>query len=92
MTEVEVEAQGEHRFVVRLSGQDESAESWFTLSPAVLDDLTVGEADEEDLVRRTVGFLLQHQEIADFPDIVDLEDVIATYDDYLDVMRSAVGR
>ncbi len=44
---------------------------------------------EEDLVRRTVSFLLQHQEIADFPDLVELEDVVASYDDYLDAVRSA---
>jgi len=39
--------------------------------------------DESTLVRRTVEFLLRHQSVPDFPAVVELEDVIATYDDYL---------
>ena len=86
---VEVEAQGDHQFVVRLQGDGEGTESWFRLSPGVLEDLGVGPDGEEDLVRRTVDFLLQHQDAADFPDVVELEDVAASYDGYLDAVRPA---
>jgi hypothetical protein len=93
MTDVlQIEPQGDHQFVVRMDLRGESAESWFNLSPDILDDLGVQEDDEEHLVRRTVAFLLQHQAIADFPDIVELEDVIAAYDDYLDTIRAATSR
>jgi hypothetical protein len=93
MTDVlDIEPQGEHQFVVRLSRREEAVESWFNLSPSVLDDLGVREEDEEELVRRTVAYLLQHQDVADFPTIVELEDVIATYDDYPDVVRAPTGR
>jgi hypothetical protein len=93
MTEsLEIEPQGEHRFVVRLRLRDETAETWFNLSPDVLDDLGVRAEDEEELVRTTVAYLLQHQEIADFPDVVELEDVLATYGDYADTVRSSTGR
>jgi len=87
---VEIDPQGEHQFVVRLRLGDEVAESWFRLSSALLEEW--GVTDEEDFVRKTVVYLLRHQEIADFPDIVELEDVIATYDDYLDSMRATAGR
>ncbi|SDC91727.1 hypothetical protein SAMN05660690_2913 [Geodermatophilus telluris] len=89
---VEVEPQGDHEFVVRLPGDGEGTESWFRLSPGVLADLGVDPAGEEDLVRRTVDFLLQHQDAADFPDVVELEDVAASYDGHLDAVRPAGDR
>ncbi|RFU20569.1 hypothetical protein [Geodermatophilus marinus] len=93
MTDVlAIEPQGEHQFVVRMSRREETAESWSNLSPGILDDLGVREDDEEVLVRRTVAYLLEHQDVADFPDVVELEDVVATYADYLDVIRSATSR
>jgi hypothetical protein len=88
---VEIEPQGPHQFVVRLRDREETAESWFNLSPAVLGDLGSGADDEEDLVRRTVAYLLDHQDVADFPSVVELEDVLATYDDYRDAIRSSAG-
>jgi hypothetical protein len=78
----EIEAQGEHEFLVRLQADDETVESWIRVDPDVLerDDLPW---DEQELVRRTVRFLLGHQGVADFPQVVEIEDVIAGYPDYL---------
>lgn len=82
----EIEAQGESEFVVRLRGDGEEAESWFRLSPGLREELGL-EVAEEELVRRTVRFLLRHQDVADFPDIVEIEDVVAGYPDHLDAVR-----
>jgi predicted glycosyltransferase len=79
---IEIETHADHQYVVRLRDDEEVHESWFTLDPTVLERLRVGSEDEEAIVRRTAEFLVQHQDIADFPDIVDLADVMATYDDY----------
>jgi hypothetical protein len=78
----EIEAQGEHEFLVRLQADDETVESWIRVDPDVLeqDDLP---RDEQELVRRTVRFLLGHQGVADSPQVVEIEDVIAGYPDYL---------
>jgi hypothetical protein len=35
-----------------------------------------------------VLFLRRHQEVADFPEVIDLEDVISAYDDYLEAMTT----
>ena len=35
-------------------------------------------------MRRTADFLLQYQDLADFPQVVELEDVLAAYDGYRD--------
>ena len=82
----EIEAQGESEFVVRLRGDGDEAESWFRLSPGLREELGL-DVDDEELVRRTVRFLLRHQEVADFPSIVEVEDVVAGYPDYLDAVR-----
>jgi hypothetical protein len=86
---VEIESQGGNQIVARLSDRGQSAEAWFNVPPEVLSDLGVGPEGAEDLVRRTVAFLLGYQEVADFPQIVDLEDVVAGYPDYRDALRSA---
>jgi hypothetical protein len=82
----QIEAQGECEYVVRLRGNGEEIESWFRLSPGLREELGL-EVDDEELVRRTVRFLLGHQDAADFPDIVEIEDVVAGYPDYLDAVR-----
>jgi hypothetical protein len=85
-TSIEIETQGDHQYVVRLRDDDEACETWFNITPALLDQIRVGDEDEERVVRRTAEFLVARQGVADFPDIVELEDVIATYDDFIEVM------
>lgn len=83
---VEVEAQGDHEYVVRLEGDGERAESWFRIAPECLPQLGAAAEDEESVVRRTVEFLARHQAVPDFPSMVELEDVIASYDDFVPAM------
>jgi hypothetical protein len=81
---IDIETQGEHQYVVRLREGEDACESWFHLTPTLVQE--VGAGDEERLVRRTAEYLVERQSVADFPTIVELEDVIATYDDYVDAM------
>ena len=85
----EIESQGDHQYVVRLQDQGETVETWFRLTPESLDKLGADDDEEEDVVRRTVEFLARHQDVADFPDVVEIEDVISSYDDYLEFMGAA---
>jgi hypothetical protein len=82
--DIDIDAQGEHEYLVTQASELEDVKTWFRLSPEVLD--RIGSDDEEDVVRRTVQFLRRHQDVADFPDVVELEDVIASYEDYLPTM------
>ena len=84
--DIEIDAQGEHGYVVTQASELEDVRTWFQVSPEAMDQL--GADDEEDVVRRTVLFLRRHQDVADFPESVDLEDVIAAYDDYLEAMTA----
>ncbi len=82
--DIEIDAQGEHGYVVTQASELEDVRTWFQVTPEAMDQL--GADDEEDVVRRTVLFLRRHQDVADFPDSIDVEDVIAAYDDYLPAM------
>ena len=83
---IEIDSQGAHQYVVRLRDDEETCETWFNLTPALLDQVRVAGESEEQVVQRTTEFLVARQDVADFPDIVELEDVIATYDDYIPFM------
>jgi hypothetical protein len=85
--EIEIDAQGENSYLVVQPSELEDVRTYVTVTPEVMDRL--GTDDEEDVVRRTVLFLRRHQEVADFPEVIDLEDVIAGYDDYLESMATA---
>ena len=85
--DIEIDAQGENSWLVVQPSELEDVRTFVTVTPEVMDRL--GSDDEEDVVRRTVVFLRRHQEVADFPEVIDLEDVIASYDDYLEAMATA---
>lgn len=89
---VEIEAQGDHEYVVRLEGDGERAETWFRITPECLPQVGAGPDDEQSVVRRTVEFLAGHQAVPDFPSVVELEDVIASYDDFLPAMTRSGDR
>ncbi|HEV7726354.1 MAG: uncharacterized protein JWQ26_129 [Modestobacter sp.] len=82
--DIDIEPQGDHEYLVIQASELEDVRTWFRLTPEALDE--IGSDDEEDVVRRTVQFLRRHQDVADFPDVIELEDVIASYDDYLPAM------
>jgi hypothetical protein len=87
----EVEDLGDHQYVVRVHGTDEDAEAWVRVTPEVLDGLGIEEVDESAVVHRTVSFLLEHQDAADFPAIVEIEDVLASYPDYRTALTGRPG-
>lgn len=80
----QVESMGDHDYLVRARHSDGVVESRFRANPAVLDRLRVSEADERRVVRESVAYLAERQSVVDLPQMVDLEDVAAAYDDYID--------
>jgi len=59
-------------------------ESRFRASEAVAERLHALPADERRLVEETAEFLVERQSVIDLPPMVDLDDVAACYDDYLE--------
>ena len=87
MASIDIEVQGNHQYVVRMREDEETCESWFYLSPTLLEQWGLADEDEERTVRRTAEYLVERQGVPDFPSIVELEDVLATYDDYAEFIR-----
>ncbi|HKS49169.1 MAG TPA: hypothetical protein VJT49_29480 [Amycolatopsis sp.] len=87
----EVEFVTEHEYVVRADSGAQVVESWFHIEPEVLRQLGVGDADESRVVERTAEFLAERQDVEDFPNLVHIEDVVATYDDYPERLRRSLG-
>ena len=78
----DIEHQGDLQYVVRLDDEEESVEAWFRLTPDALAQLGVPDGEEADLVAATVDFLRRHQDVADFPSMVEIEDVLASYPEF----------
>ncbi|HET8593815.1 MAG TPA: hypothetical protein VFM07_01110, partial [Intrasporangium sp.] len=69
----------------------ESVESEIFIYPEVLDELWIAGADEEQVARHTAAFLVERQPIIDVPPMVDLDAVVASFDDYAEWLRQALG-
>jgi hypothetical protein len=80
--EPDITAQGNHEYLITWQSEEETTESWVHITPGLLEELGV-RTDEEQVVRRTAAFLADRQDAADMPAIIELEDVAASYDDYL---------
>ncbi|HEY8371787.1 MAG TPA: hypothetical protein VIL00_03495 [Pseudonocardiaceae bacterium] len=85
--EFQVEPVAEHEYVVRAEVGLEIVESRFRVDPAVLQQLGVGEADEQRVVEQSAIYLARQQPVADFPGMVDVEDLVVRYDDYPEQLR-----
>lgn len=62
-------------------------ESRIRVEPDVLEQLGLQGTDEEQVDRETAVFLAGHQSVIDFPPMLDLADIIASYDDYPEQLR-----
>ncbi len=81
-----IAALGESGSVVRLHGDGGGAESWCRLGPWLRGELGPA-VDDEEPVRRTVRCLPSHRDVADSPDVVEVEDVVAGHPGHLDAVR-----
>lgn len=89
--QIEVEALGEHDYLVRAQYSAGTAESRFRATPDVLAQLGASEADEQRVIAESASFLLAHQPVIDLPAMVDLDDLAAAFDDYLPRLRASIA-
>ena len=67
---------------MRTEAEGQGVESLFRMNPDLQVRLELPDADEEAIVRATAQFLAQHQSVLDFPPMIDLEDILATYEHF----------
>lgn len=83
----EIQGQGDGEYLVQLHEAGQDNESWVRVTPDARAALGIPDGGEGGVVHRTVEFLLRHQDAADFPRMVELEDVLSSYPDYAQALR-----
>lgn len=78
---------GGHEYLIRVRTETRIVESRFQATERVLEALHVKDDDERRLIEETMDFLAARQGAAGLPGLVDLDDIAASYDDYLDELR-----
>lgn len=84
---LDAELLGDHDYLVRVGHGDGSAEIRVHASPTVVHRVAADGNDETRIIEATVAFLMRRQRADDLPSSLDLDDVAAAYDDYIDVIR-----
>lgn len=80
----QIESLGDHDYIVRAQHKTGVTESRVQADPSVIDRLDLPMEKEQRVVEETAAFLAERQPVVDLPQLIDLEDVAAAYDDYLD--------
>ncbi len=88
--QLSTESLGEGRYRASVPSLDDQAVVVLALGEAPR--VTGGRlADDEATARATFAFLLQHQDGADLPGQIDIEQVVAAYDDAVDTIVALRG-
>lgn len=84
-----VEGVGDHTYLVHLHDAEGAAvEIRLYASPAVVASLmAVHGADEDEIVEATTAYLLARQRADDLPTFLELDDVAAAYEGYLEDLQ-----
>jgi hypothetical protein len=91
MTNIEtpgIEALGDHDYLVRVAQDEELVTIRMRATPEVVARIAGPGADETRVVAATMAYLTARQRPDDLPKQLDLEDVIAAYDGYLDDLHN----
>ena len=82
-----IETLGEHRYLVRAQQGEEPVEILVRASPTVIARLAPREADESRVIEETLAFLVARQRADDLPPQLDVDEILATYEDFEDDLR-----
>jgi hypothetical protein len=78
----------DNEYRVQTEAEGQNVESLFRMNPDLQEQLGLSDTDEETIVRETARFLSAHQSVIDFPPMIDLEDILATYDTFPETLRN----
>ncbi|MBG6184917.1 hypothetical protein IWX65_002895 [Arthrobacter sp. CAN_A214] len=81
----------DHDYRMRTDTEGQTFESLFRMSPDLVEKLGLPDAEEKTIVEATAQFLSQHQSVREFPPLIDLENILATYDQYPQQLRELLA-
>ena len=71
-------------YLASITDEETTVDIRITVTPAGLERIGMAAGDQPRIVRETLQYLLERQRADELPDTLDLEDVAAAYDDYID--------
>ncbi|WP_326836497.1 hypothetical protein VSH64_16555 [Amycolatopsis rhabdoformis] len=89
--QVQVEWVSEHDYLVSVPNGEDEVLIRLRSEAGTLSDLRLGELEEPRLVQAIMAYLLARQDVEDLPQELDLEDIVAAYDDFAESVRAAVA-
>ena len=88
-----IEALGDHDYLVHVSRDDEflNLQIRMRANPEVVARIAGADADESRVVAATMDYLAARQRSDELPEQLDLEDIVAAYDGYVDDLHQQIG-
>lgn len=93
--ELHMESLGEHRFSLTKREGDELVEFEVYANPTVVERIGPKEFDdvaEQRIVRAAADFLLELQRADELPATIDLDDIAAAYDGFINDVQERLSR
>lgn len=87
----DIEADGEHTYLIHVHDVDDEITIALRLGEDAARNLGIEERQDGQVAAVTIHYLLARQEAFDLPVELDIEDIIAAYPDFADVIRREVG-
>ncbi len=88
MTTINITPMEPNHFGVQIEEGDLTTSHRVYVPPAFLDDLALLDADHENVVRESLGFLLDRVKPTEIPPEVSLEAVAREYPEFYDELRA----
>ncbi len=82
-----IEPFGDHEYLVHIEEDEEIVTIRMRADPTLVAEIGGPDADESRVVAATVGYLTARQRADELPQALDLQDVAAAYDGYVDQLR-----
>lgn len=85
-----IEALGDHDYLVRVAQGEELVTIRMRATPEIVVRIAGPDADETRVVAATIAYLIARQSPDELPEQLDLDDITAAYDDYLDELHDQI--
>ena len=89
--QVQIDAVGAHRYAITLREGEDLVQIRLYADAVTVALITNDQLDERRLVEQTVRYLVRRQRADDLPPALDLADVAAGYDTWIEEMRTQLN-
>lgn len=89
--EIQVEPAGGDTYLINARDDAGVVESLFRADGAFLEENGISSSRGEDVARFMAAFLAERQPVADFPTLIDCEDIAAAYPNFVGELLTTLG-